>query len=649
MTCSNNATLNVKAGSSKLLIILLAILHFSLSGFSQVKEGADSLVYLLEAQSAHLVEIDSVAYRKIIGPATFLHNNTYLKCDTALWNVKTNIIDALGHVEITQKNTLLLSDRIEYSIAEDVARFRGDLVQLLDNNGNVLNTNYLDYNTKDSIATFFNGAALKSEDGNFIESVRGMYFSKEKLFSFRDSVQMFTDSVFIVTERADYHTDTDVAVFGKGTVAWRENNMLSASSGNFNRRTNVFTFDKDGYILTQDQELWADLLKYHRNTGFAELYHNVQILDTVQTAICMADKVTYTPDPQRIDLEDNPVVGLYSVENDVPDTLFLRADAISYYTKRKFEIDSSQIDLAKQRVRLSAVDPIAIHDAERRVALQRQKENRERLNAPPKKQESVSVAELYAHADTVAVVADTLVAVVPPKDTTEVTFIDAFHNVLFYRSDIQGKCDSLVFCGLDSMARFYSSPVMWYNGVNQFTADSIQAIVGNKELKKINLLSEAFIAMQEDTLHYNQIKSAEMAAFFSGNELYRFDALGGVSAIFYIEEDSTITLMDKEECKMLTARIKDNQIQRTRSISDLKQNVFPVFNLPIDDQRLKGFQWRGDERPASRFDVTPRIVRPGRRKEMMDIPLPEYKYILKYFEEDREMLMEYQKKVGNRF
>ncbi len=43
----------------------------------------------------------------MVGPAKFLHNNTYLLCDTALWNVTTNIIDAVGHVRIIQDLSLI--------------------------------------------------------------------------------------------------------------------------------------------------------------------------------------------------------------------------------------------------------------------------------------------------------------------------------------------------------------------------------------------------------------------------------------------------------------------------------------------------------------------------------------------------------------
>ena len=41
-----------------------------------------------------MVDVEGASYRKIVGPARFLHNDTYLLCDTALWNVETKIIEA---------------------------------------------------------------------------------------------------------------------------------------------------------------------------------------------------------------------------------------------------------------------------------------------------------------------------------------------------------------------------------------------------------------------------------------------------------------------------------------------------------------------------------------------------------------------------
>ena len=105
----------------KVLTVTLSIVVASLSVFAQDK------VLLIKAKSAQLLDIDGDSYRKVTGPAKFLHNDTYLLCDTAYWNVNTNIIDAMGNVRIIQDRTTLSSNTLQYVVDEDLARFRGDL------------------------------------------------------------------------------------------------------------------------------------------------------------------------------------------------------------------------------------------------------------------------------------------------------------------------------------------------------------------------------------------------------------------------------------------------------------------------------------------------------------------------------------------
>jgi lipopolysaccharide export system protein LptA len=94
----------------RLAILFLALLA-SVSVFAQ-QEQTDSLVVLLSSKSAQMVDVEGASYRKVIGPARFLHNDTYLLCDTALWNVETKIIEAWGNVSILQEETVLTSDKL---------------------------------------------------------------------------------------------------------------------------------------------------------------------------------------------------------------------------------------------------------------------------------------------------------------------------------------------------------------------------------------------------------------------------------------------------------------------------------------------------------------------------------------------------------
>ena len=206
----------------KKLSVILTALVLSLPLFAQnsKQEKKDSLVVLLSSKSAQMVDVEGARYRKVVGPARFLHNNTYLICDTALWNVETQIIDAWGNVCILQEETVLTSDNLQYLVDDNLAQFRGSVVQLTDKDHNTLRTRHLDYNTQDSVAVFMNGGAMRDKDGQIIESRNGTYDSKVKKFTFQNDVNMFTDSVFVKTKELVYESDLNLATFGCATDAW---------------------------------------------------------------------------------------------------------------------------------------------------------------------------------------------------------------------------------------------------------------------------------------------------------------------------------------------------------------------------------------------------------------------------------------------
>ena len=146
-------------------LVCPAMLFLGTAAQERQEEPEDSLVRLLSGKSAQLLEINGMSFRKIVGPARFFHNNTYLLCDTALWNVDTRVIDAIGNVQIIQDQTELHSEKMKYYIDTDLAEFRGDIVQLQDKDRNTLRTKFLDYNTKDSVAVFFRGGSMRDKDG----------------------------------------------------------------------------------------------------------------------------------------------------------------------------------------------------------------------------------------------------------------------------------------------------------------------------------------------------------------------------------------------------------------------------------------------------------------------------------------------------
>lgn len=601
----------------------------------------DRLLRLISANSAEVIQKDGKDLRKVSGPAQFLHNNTYIICDTAVWDVLSNTLDAKGNVQIIQNQTSLKSDFIHYIANESLAQVRGNLVELLDKEKNLLRTNFLDFYTKDSIGYFYEGGSVLDKSKNYIESMNGSYDAKLKKFKFYVNVRIKADSVIMKTDSVAYETNKALFTFLGKVHAWRDSSYLRADNGWYNRENEQFNFYKNAYIYTKDQEVWADDIFYDRNKGFSILKNNIQIVDTSQSTMFFADSARYVSKPMSFTLYKDPSAAYYSVEEGKADTLFLRADTLKYYSKAFSEIDSATVAQAKERVELSAKDPFqtivdAIESNKKRPSSKKAVNN----NVTQTSNSTKTDVKQEAAVDTLSAKNLDTLSVPTPKvdsvkkfsfsDTTTIRFVQGFHNVKMHRSNIQGLCDSLVFSSLDSMARLYGKPILW-NEENQFTADSMQFVVSGKSLTKAELLSSAYVISKEDSVHFNQIKSTDIIGYFKKNDIYRFDALGGVSLMFFIEEDSLITTMNQKECRVMKGLIKDRKIQKILYVQDVKSDAFPVYNLPINKQRLKGFNWSPEKRPKDRFAVCNRRIKLSEKAAALKEEKPIFPYTRKYF------------------
>ena len=623
---------------------------------AQQKRDEGRLVRLIKAETAQTIENDLFSIRRVTGNAQFLHNDALIICDTAVWDVTKNIIDAIGNVKIIQEKTILSGDHIHYIADSSIAQVRGAIVELLDKDSNRLRTFYLDYNTKDSIAYFYNGGSMMDTTGKIIESLRGYYHSKIKRFKFLEQVEMTANDMVLKSDSLVFWSETNIVDFLGAVNAWQNDGFISSKTGWYERNNEKYNFEKDAYILNLKNEIWGDRILYQKDSSIAQLWDNVQIVDTVQSVIMFSDYVIYKENQNSsVDnttwakLYKNPSIAYYTVENEIADTLFFAADTINYRALPLYLIDSATVVTSNMRYEDAIRDPIK--EMYGKSAIPIIKDSHPIINDSTLiVNDSTIIASdsTLIHRNSTLITSDstliasdstliqsdsTLIALdtaLVAKDSTLIRFVDANKNVKFYRSDFQGKCDSLRFNTIDSIIRLYKDPALW-NEKNQFTADSIQLLISNNTLKKLDLMSNSFVIAPEDSLHYNQIKSSDMIAYFTEGDLTRFDAYGGVTLIFFIAEDSILTTMNKKECKVMTAKIKDRQAERIKYIENVPSDAFPIIDLQPEQKQLKGFVIRTEQKPNNRFDVCDRWVKPTKREEVGKITLPQFLYTWRFF------------------
>ena len=601
----------------------------------------DSIVRLISADKAWQVTEEGSHYRRVVGNARFLHNDTYLLCDSASWNVDAEVIEAFGNVQLMQEGTRLTSDCLTYLIPQNLAQFHGELVELTDKERNRLRTRQLEYNTKDSVAFFTDGGAMRSKEGNIVEGLRGTYDSRLKRFTFEEEVKVFLDSMLMRTQTLTYYTEEEKVLFGKETHTWQDETFIRADGGWYTRKDSTVCYRDNVYAMDDTYELWCGEGYRYGLTREIELKNRVRVLEPKRNTALYGDLLRYQPDSSKAYLLETPAAAFFGEnENHTVDTLFVSADTMIFRVVPKYEFSAEEIASAEKRREDALFDALAEFRAKQ--AAERQKKIEEALRAsgklpplkpdstvtppPPRPMRSTTATETLPAGDSdpeekddasenETPPADTSATVAPPpaaaqtaaaapSDSTEINCIWAFHNVKMFRSDLQAAADSLTFSTLDSIAMLLGRPVMWNQVKNQLTSETMHLFIKDGNVHRGSMLTDARITTREDEEHFNQIKSAEMMGFFRNNELYRYDALGSVAAIFYMEEEGVLTNVNIKESKSLTAMIKDAVATRLLYLEDIKSDAYPIPDLESEKQKFKGFEWRGDERPQTRYHVT---------------------------------------------
>ncbi len=207
---------------------------------------------------------------------------------------------------------------------------------------------------------------------------------------------------------------------------------------------------------------------------------------------------------------------------------------------------------------------------------------------------------LYTEADTLYLRADTLSTI--PDSIPDEKIIKAYFQVKYFREDLQGKCDSLVYWSKDSTIQMFNEPVIW-SGDNQMTADYIEMNSLDKENQEIDMQQNAFIIAMKDSTKFNQIKGRDMIGHIRKNDLYKIDVDGNGESIYYAEDDNGIIGINKAQSSNIEIHLVDSEVKKIAFISSPDGQLLPLINVSEEEKKLSGFNWLDEIRPKSYLDI----------------------------------------------
>jgi lipopolysaccharide export system protein LptA len=219
---------------------------------------------------------------------------------------------------------------------------------------------------------------------------------------------------------------------------------------------------------------------------------------------------------------------------------------------------------------------------------------------------------LFMHADTLRTMPDTI-------DGEKI--ILAYYGTRFYREDLQGICDSLVYFTKDSVVQLYKNPVIW-SEIHQLSADQIELKQNTDSPDELHLRNNGFIISKLDSGRFDQIKGKLMTGFVVNNELSRIEVNGNGQTLYYARQEEEIIGLNRVESSRISIRFREGKIFRIAFLQAPEGLLKPLFALTEEEKTLSGFEWKINLRPLSRHDVFKR-KEPPVSPEIENTPLSE--------------------------
>lgn len=634
-----------------LSVLLLIVSFCQLQGQeTQSTVSSDTLerkIYLLHANTLTFDKRTHAERQILKGDVRFRQDSAYMYCDSAYFYEKSNSMEAFGRVRMEQGDTLFLfADSLAYDGNTAIARCM-DQVRLIHNN-TILYTDYLLYDRLLAEAHYPETGFIV-DSINHLSSESGWYYPNEREALFMYDVQLrnydYSDSVILENRvlpltgnnpkldsllqliqppHAEFRPDD--AVLPPQVIAYsdtlrhsflynqasltgpsricNDSSTVYTTRGIFNTQTSVAQLYERSSLVSPGRFATGDTLCYDAQTGVGDAWGRIVVCDTVQHMKLMGDYMHYVELPQNVMVTGRALAMEFSDK----DTLYLHADTLRAFsvlhdTIRK--VSRQWYDtLSVSQVLSSLPDSLMTTDSLVSVNIT------EASNADSLVMRSVT----SPGSDTLLTTSQSDAPLTAPqvlmRDTViEELYVDtlrymlAYNNVRYYRTDLQGVCDSLHYSLNDSLATFIGNPVMW-NDVYQITGDTIFAVATQGGIQQMMVHDHAFLVQQKDTVHYDQISGKNLICYFDSSRVKQMDMSGNVQIIYYPEEsDKTLIGLNQVIGNYMTVWFVDNKMEHLRVWPDVVGSLTPLPLITEDILYLENFRWMQYLRPTDPMDV----------------------------------------------
>nr|WP_082396287.1 OstA-like protein [Olleya sp. ITB9] len=452
---------------------------------------------------------------------------------------------------------------------------------------------------------------------------KAIFYGKEDFVEAYGNVNMKQgDTINLTSKYVEYSGKTQLA-FASGDVVLTDPQSTITTDTLYFNRANQESYYRTGGKVVRDSSgtITSRIGRYYMNQKKYRFVDSVRLVNpeyelNTKTLDYFSDNGhAYMYGPSTIVGDSSKIYserGFYNTTNDTG--YFVRKSRIDY-DNRVIEGDSLYFDRNKNFA--SATNNIVVTDTINSSIIKGHYAEVYRAKDSvyiTKRALAITTQEtdsIYMHADTLMVTGK------PEHRITR-----GYYNGKVYKSDISAKADSIHadhktgLTQLINLKRLSKGdafsvarrPILW-NLDNQMTGDTIH-LKSNPKTEKLDSLivfNNAFL-ISKDTISedaYNQISGKVLIGLFDdNNDIKQVDILKNAESINYSRnDDKELIGIEKSKSADILILFEAKEVIELRKITQFEGKLYTEEDLPKNARKLRGFDWRDDERPKSVEDL----------------------------------------------
>lgn len=194
------------------------------------------------------------------------------------------------------------------------------------------------------------------------------------------------------------------------------------------------------------------------------------------------------------------------------------------------------------------------------------------------------------------------------------SFIRAYKKARVYKSNAQGRADSIAFNETDGIMHMYTNPILW-SGEKQVTGDKVEAYFNTQteNIDSLKVIGNAFAISKVDSLtlkdEFNQVKGKFMTVYYEKNAIKEARVVGNAQSIVYVDDTDQETKKAERigitlsTCGIIGALFEERALQIISCSIGAASDTYPMSMIEPSKRKFPDFNWNTKDRIRKWQDI----------------------------------------------